>query len=67
MLILCLLQHHSDDDLGVALSDRFTLEVLNYMESINKTSDATMADLVRIFCLVLMKVEFGSSLVSSTV
>lgn len=37
--------HGTDENLGVALSDRFTLEVLNYMESINKTSTKTMKDL----------------------
>lgn len=38
-------QHGADDSLGVALSDRYTLEILNYMERINKTSTATMQDL----------------------
>jgi glycosylphosphatidylinositol transamidase (GPIT) subunit GPI8 len=38
-------QHGSDDALGVALSDRYTLEILNYMERINKTSATTMQDL----------------------
>lgn len=39
------LQHGADDELGVALSDRYTLEILNYMEQINKTSPASMQDL----------------------
>lgn len=37
--------HGTDDYLGVALSDRYTLEVLKYMENINKTSTTTMKDL----------------------
>lgn len=37
--------HGTDDTLGVALSDRYTLEVLQYMEAINKTSTQTMKDL----------------------
>ncbi|CAD6906096.1 unnamed protein product [Tilletia controversa] len=37
--------HHSDMDLGVAVIDRFTNHVLDYMEHINKTSEATMQDL----------------------
>ncbi|KAK0538226.1 glycosylphosphatidylinositol anchor biosynthesis [Tilletia horrida] len=37
--------HHSDMDLGVAVIDRFTNHVLNFMESINKTSETTMQDL----------------------
>lgn len=39
------IQHGADDSLGVALSDRYTLEILNYMERINKTSTSTMQDL----------------------
>lgn len=39
------IKHGADDQLGVALSDRYTLEILNYMERINKTSTATMQDL----------------------
>ncbi|KAE8209934.1 hypothetical protein CF327_g6140 [Tilletia walkeri] len=37
--------HHSDMDLGVAVIDRFTNHVLEYMEHINKTSEATMQNL----------------------
>jgi len=37
--------HHSDMDLGVAVIDRFTNHVLNFMEHINKTSPTTMQDL----------------------
>lgn len=38
-------KHGADDELGIALSDRYTLEILNYMERINKTSTAMMQDL----------------------
>ncbi|KAI3478804.1 hypothetical protein L1887_59208 [Cichorium endivia] len=37
--------HGADDDLGVAMIDRFTNFVLEWMEDKNKTSDATMQDL----------------------
>ena len=37
--------HGADDDLGVALIDRFTNFVLQWMEDKNKTTDATMQDL----------------------
>ncbi|KDN53087.1 hypothetical protein K437DRAFT_253412 [Tilletiaria anomala UBC 951] len=37
--------HNTDFELGVALIDRFTNHVLEYMEHINKTSEATMQDL----------------------
>lgn len=45
LLARSLTQHGADDELGVALSDRYTLEILNYMERINKTSTTTMQDL----------------------
>lgn len=38
-------QHHSDPDLGVAVIDRYTHVILNYLEGINKTSPATLQDL----------------------
>ncbi|PWO00449.1 hypothetical protein FA09DRAFT_186432 [Tilletiopsis washingtonensis] len=37
--------HGTDDDLGIAMSDRFTLEILDFMEDVNKTSERTMQDL----------------------
>lgn len=37
--------HHSDTDVGVAVIDRFTYFNLEFLENINKTSQATMADL----------------------
>ena len=37
--------HNTDFDLGIAMIDRFTNHVLEYMEHVNKTSDATMQDL----------------------
>lgn len=45
-LLLTLEQHGTDDDLGIAMSDRFTLEILDFMEDVNKTSERTMQDLV---------------------
>jgi phosphatidylinositol glycan class K len=40
-------QHENDHDIGVAVIDSYTHYVLQYLEQINKTSKATMADLVR--------------------
>lgn len=45
MKLRCCLQHHSDPDLGVAVIDRYTHVVLNFLESINKTSSTTLQDL----------------------
>lgn len=39
-------QHENDNDIGVAVIDSYTHYVLQYLEQINKTSKATMADLV---------------------
>lgn len=38
-------QHHADSDLGVAVIDRYTHVVLNFLENINKTSSTTIQDL----------------------
>ncbi|KIO26053.1 hypothetical protein M407DRAFT_8038 [Tulasnella calospora MUT 4182] len=37
--------HENDDDIGVAVIDSYTHHVLSYLESVNKTSKATMQDL----------------------
>jgi phosphatidylinositol glycan class K len=37
--------HHADQDVGVAVIDRFTYYNLEFLESIDKTSKKTMADL----------------------
>ncbi|ANB11938.1 Gpi8p [Sugiyamaella lignohabitans] len=37
--------HHADQDVGVAVIDRFTYYNLEFLESIDKTSKETMADL----------------------
>lgn len=37
--------HHSDPDLGVAVIDRYTHVILNFLEGINKTSTLTLQDL----------------------
>ncbi|SDA02779.1 BZ3501_MvSof-1269-A2-R1_Chr11g02728 [Microbotryum saponariae] len=41
--------HHADNDIGVAVTDRYTHHVLNYLEGINKTSNATLQDLFDTF------------------
>ena len=43
-------QHHTDADVGVAVIDRFTHFVLNFLEGVNQTSTATMKELVRATC-----------------
>lgn len=40
-------QHENDNDIGVAVIDAFTHYVLQFMEKINKTSQASMQELVR--------------------
>lgn len=40
------LKHHNDMDIGVAVIDSFTHHVLQFMEGINKTSQASLQDLV---------------------
>ncbi|KAF7288185.1 GPI-anchor transamidase [Mycena chlorophos] len=45
LVALTLLQYQNDADIGVAVIDRYTHFVLEYLESINKTSHASMADL----------------------
>ncbi|GAA5928536.1 GPI-anchor transamidase [Sporobolomyces koalae] len=41
--------HHADNDIGVAVTDRYTHHVLTFLEEINKTSKATMQDLFDTF------------------
>ncbi|GAA5991462.1 hypothetical protein JCM5350_001619 [Sporobolomyces pararoseus] len=41
--------HHADNDIGVAVTDRYTHHVLTFLEGINKTSKATMQDLFNTF------------------
>ncbi|EIN03826.1 hypothetical protein PUNSTDRAFT_55922 [Punctularia strigosozonata HHB-11173 SS5] len=41
--------YENDNDIGVAVIDSFTHWVLEFMEGINKTSDATMADLFKTY------------------
>jgi len=41
------IQHHSDQDIGVAVIDAFTHHVLQYLETLQKTSKNTLQDLVR--------------------
>ena len=48
------LQHENDNDIGVAVIDSFTHHVLQFMEGINKTSRASMQDLVSFITFVLL-------------
>ncbi|GAA5909821.1 GPI-anchor transamidase [Sporobolomyces salmoneus] len=41
--------HHADNDIGVAVTDRYTHHVLTFLEGINKTSTATLQDLFDTF------------------
>jgi phosphatidylinositol glycan class K len=41
-------QYENDRDLGVSVIDTYTHYVLEYLEQINKTSQLTMQDLVRL-------------------
>ncbi|GAA5867749.1 hypothetical protein JCM1840_006679 [Sporobolomyces johnsonii] len=41
--------HHADNDIGVAVTDRYTHHVLTFLETINKTSKATMQNLFETF------------------
>ncbi|GAA6062106.1 hypothetical protein JCM10212_002356 [Sporobolomyces blumeae] len=41
--------HHADNDIGVAVTDRYTHQVLTFLERINQTSTATMQDLFSTF------------------
>ncbi|GAA6012325.1 hypothetical protein JCM11491_007093 [Sporobolomyces phaffii] len=41
--------HHADNDIGVAVTDRYTHHVLTFLEGINKTSKATLQDLFDTF------------------
>lgn len=42
-----LTQHHADNDIGVAVTDRYTHHVLTFLEGINKTSKVPIQNLVR--------------------
>ena len=46
-------QYENDNDIGVAVIDSFTHHILQFMEGINKTSHASMQDLVRVSALRL--------------
>jgi phosphatidylinositol glycan class K len=45
-LTRCLFKHANDYDIGVAVIDAYTHYVLEFMENINKTSQASMEELV---------------------
>ncbi|KAF8609119.1 hypothetical protein BDV93DRAFT_535730 [Ceratobasidium sp. AG-I] len=51
--------HENDNDIGVAVIDSYTHYVLQYLEQINKTSKATMADLFGNYNPVLIKSHAG--------
>lgn len=50
MTTLIFFQYANDNDIGVAVIDAYTHYILDYMEGINKTSQMSMQDLVRL-CL----------------
>ncbi|KAF8679946.1 Peptidase C13 family [Rhizoctonia solani] len=52
-------QHENDHDIGVAVIDSYTHYVLQYLEQINKTSKATMADLFANYDPVRIKSHAG--------
>ena len=45
-------QYENDNDIGVAVIDSFTHHVLQFMESIDKTSHTSMQDLVRLYAAI---------------
>jgi phosphatidylinositol glycan class K len=47
-----LLQHENDNEIGVAVIDTFTHYVLEFMEGVDKTSQTSMQDLVRLTLLI---------------
>ncbi|EUC65241.1 glycosylphosphatidylinositol transamidase [Rhizoctonia solani AG-3 Rhs1AP] len=51
--------HENDQDIGVAVIDSYTHYVLQYLEQINKTSKATMADLFANYDPVRIKSHAG--------
>ena len=46
--------HHADQDIGVAVTDRYTHHVLTFLEGLNKTSAVTLANLFDTFSFELM-------------
>lgn len=53
--------HHNDWDLGVAVIDSYTHEVLQYLETLNKTSKDPLQDYFNIYDPVKMKSHPGIS------
>lgn len=43
------IQHHNDIDLGTAVIDSYTHYILQYLETLGKTSKATLQDFVSFF------------------
>ncbi|KAK4056031.1 glycosylphosphatidylinositol anchor biosynthesis [Microbotryomycetes sp. JL221] len=41
--------HHADNDIGVAVTDRYTHHVLSFLEGVNKTSQVTLQNLFDTF------------------
>lgn len=41
--------HHSDNDIGVAVIDSYTHHILQYLETLGKSSKATLQQLVRLY------------------
>jgi len=46
------MQHHSDDELGLSVIDRFTYYLLEFMEQIFSDSTKTVMQLVRSACAI---------------
>ncbi|KAM0750442.1 hypothetical protein T439DRAFT_326408 [Meredithblackwellia eburnea MCA 4105] len=51
--------HHADNDIGVAVTDRYTHHVLTFLESINKTSKVTLQNLFDTFTFEVMHSNAG--------
>ncbi|KAI5480488.1 phosphatidylinositol glycan, class K [Pseudohyphozyma bogoriensis] len=53
------LSHHNDNDIGVAVTDRYTHHVLTFLEGINKTSNVTLQNLFDTFSFEIMQSNAG--------
>lgn len=51
--------HHADQDVGVAVTDRYTHHVLTFLEGVNKTSDVTLQNLFDTFSYEIMHSNAG--------
>ncbi|BGP55370.1 glycosylphosphatidylinositol anchor biosynthesis [Rhodotorula sphaerocarpa] len=51
--------HHADNDVGVAVTDRYTHHLLTFLETINKTSSVTMQNLFDTFSYEIIHSNAG--------